>query len=64
MELTEKIYNDLIWVHYESGEEVVMVYPRCTCGRYLKHGKVTAGLIFTGWICKKCGEIKPFYLID
>jgi hypothetical protein len=62
--LYESIYNDNIWVSFKSDEGTLKVYPRCTCGKYLKHGKVTAGLKFTGWICKKHGEVNPFHLID
>ena len=69
MFLDEKIFNDNIWVSFASDEGNLKVYPRCQCGRYLTHGKVTQdkvtlGLKFTGWICKKCGEVKPYHLID
>ena len=64
MFLDEKIFNDNIWVSFVSDEGILKVYPRCHCGRYLTQGKVTQGLKFTGWICKKCGEVKPYHLID
>jgi len=64
----EKICNDKnTWVHFESGYGSAKIYTRCQCGKFLKHGKVIAtitGIRFENWICSKCGEVEPFYLID
>ena len=68
MDSLEAIYNDVRnWAYYD-GEPMdkIMVYARCTeCGRFLKHGKVFTNfevvVKLKGWICKKHGEIEPYY---
>ena len=65
----EQIFNDeMAWVCYEGHEEneTVGVYRRCPeCGRYLKEGELLANLDgeieVRGWICKKHGEVEPYF---
>lgn len=67
----ETICNDeKAWTRYTGDCGDVCVYRRCPeCGKYLKEGKVftnrlTERVKLTGWICKKHGEVEPFYLRD
>lgn len=65
------IFDDITaWVTYEGNypDETFWVYRRCECGMYLKQGQLLVNLNdevkLTGWICKKCGEIEPFHILD
>lgn len=69
MDSLEKICNDKnAWVNFYSDEDdILRVYARCQCGRYLKHGNVnlamTGHITMQGWICNRCGEVEPLLMI-
>lgn len=64
------IYEDEArWIRFESDEGDICVYCRCPeCGRFIKHGKCYENLVgqvtFEGFICKKHGELRPFWIRD
>lgn len=67
----EQICEDTkAWTRYHFGNDGdVCVYRRCPeCGRYLKAGEILVNLNgdakAQGFICKKHGEVEPFYLRD
>jgi hypothetical protein len=48
----------------EGGE--IIVYRHCPdCGKFIKTGKLFTNILgnvkLEGWICKKDGEVNPFY---
>ena len=51
----------LVYEDIEGGE--LYIYPRCGCGKFLKHGKVfvnVGGRVkFDGWTCSEHGEVDP-----
>lgn len=65
----EQIYKDTkLWIYFEgeSENETIGVYCRCPrCGGYVKRGRLLmnrAGEIkLEGFICKRHGEIQPYY---
>jgi ribosomal protein S27AE len=52
---------------FESPEgEIVYVLRACPkCGRFIKDGQVLVnglgGVELKGWICGRCGEVKPYF---
>lgn len=59
--------NDYIPAYIFGFEEygMLLVYSKCSnCGRFIKEGDVMINKLgdvkfLEGWICSKCGEIKP-----
>ena len=49
---------------------MLLVASKCpTCGRFIKEGDVMINklgdvILLEGWICSKCGEIKPNWWWD
>lgn len=43
----------------------LLVYPRCHCGRFLKHGHVLINGLdevkLVEWTCNRHGEVRPNY---
>jgi hypothetical protein len=67
----ETICEDVkAWTRYDCGDDGdIVVYRRCPeCGRYLKKGEVLTNMAgdakVKGWICKKDGEVEPFWTRD
>ena len=65
----EQIYEDKkLWMFFEGETkyETIGVYCRCPeCAKYLKRGKMLMNIHgevkFKGFVCKKHGEIQPYY---
>lgn len=62
------IYEDeKRWSFFEGeGSGTIGVYRRCPeCGRFLKEGELLMNMAgevkLKNWICKKHGEVKPYY---
>lgn len=67
----EKIFQDeKRWLLYPDSEDGdICVYCRCPeCGKFIKKGELFTNkggeAQFKNWICKKHGEVTPFYVRD
>jgi len=63
MELTEN--TPLVAFEDFEGGEIYVVRLCPTCGRFIKKGRLFVNLLgnvrLDSWICKRCGEIKPYW---
>ena len=70
MEFEKMCMDERSWERYDCGDEGdICVYRRCPeCGKWIKEGIIKTNLAgevkLEGWLCKKHGEVEPFWVRD